>query len=446
MRYGVASAAVLTLVVLGLPRLTSAEEKKPIVAVFGIETKDVKLKPSVLASLTNYLASKLSESGVYEVVPQDKLAEALAAKKKASYKQCYKQSCQIEIGQELAASKALATQVMKVGTKCTVTANFYDLAKKTSGKAATAKGPCSEDGIQGSIDEAVDKLTSSSAAPPSPPPSPSPMPTPAPTPTPAPAPTGRGWLGMILKNAGDGVVIVAVFKGTPAQKAGMQKGDVIVRMNKEPATSSTQIAKWVGSQSLGVKIIVGLKRQGKLRQVTAVPEDSSQAASVYRQACNDGDTGACTIVGRMFARGQGIPEDHAQAAAVWRKGCEAGAMDSCSGLGVQYLKGLGVAKDIDKAVQLYRKACEGGSMSGCNNLGMLHAKGVGVAKDPNKAAQLCRKACEGGSMSGCSNLGMLHAKGVGVAKDRARAVVLYRKACDGGNREGCKRLQMLVGK
>jgi hypothetical protein len=449
MRHGVVAAAAVVMLVAGLPRLTAAEEKRQIVAVFGIEARDIKLKPSVLASLTGYLASKLSESGQYEVVPQDKLAEALAAKKKESYKNCYKQSCQIEIGQELAASKALATQVMKVGTKCTVTVNLYDLAKKTSGKASTAKGPCSEDGIQGSIDEAVNKLTISSAAPASPSSSPSPMPTPAPTPTPAPAPTptpaGKGWLGVKFKNDG-GVVVVTVFKGTPAQKAGLQKGDVIMHMNKEPATSREQIGKWIGSQRPGVKIIVGVKRQGKLRQVTAVLEDSNWAASVYRQACNDGDTDACTIVGRMLARGQGIPEDHAQAAAVWRKGCEAGAMDSCSGLGVQYLRGLGVAKDVGKAVELYRKACEGGSMTGCNNLGMLHVKGLGVAKDPNKAAQLWRKACEGGSMSGCSNLGMLHAKGLGVAKDRARAVVLYRKACDGGNREGCKRLRMLVGK
>ena len=445
MRQEIVAAAVLVVLIAGLYRLASAEEKKPIVAVFGIEARDINLKPSVLASLTNYLASKLSESGQYEVVPQDKLAEALAAKKKESYKQCYKQSCQIEIGQELAASKALATQVMKVGTKCTVTANFYDLAKKTSGKASTAKGPCSEDGIQSSIDEVVAKLTGASTLPPAPPPSPVSAPSPPP-PAPAPTPAGKGWLGVMFKNAGDGVLVLAVFKGTPGQRAGLQKGDIVVRMNNEAVTSIAQVVKGIGEQRPGVKIILELRRQGKLRQVTAVLEDSSRAASVYAQACNDGDTGACTAAGNMFARGQGVPQNPAQAAAVWRKGCEAGAMESCSGLGVLYSRGSGVARDLGKAVQLYRKACDGGSLIGCSNLGMMYARGHGVAKDPNMAVQLCRKACDQNDAAGCKNLGLLYEHGKGVARDRARAVVLYRKACDGGIGEGCERLRALLGK
>ena len=160
-------------------------------AVFGIEAKDVKLKPSVLASLTTYLASQLSESGAFEVVPPDKLKEALVGKKKESYKQCYKQTCQIEIGQELAADKALSTQVMKVGTKCIVTCNLYDLKKSTSGRAATAEGKCTEDGINASLKQAVAKLTAKSTPPPAPPPS-APTPAPSPAPAPEPAPAGRG--------------------------------------------------------------------------------------------------------------------------------------------------------------------------------------------------------------------------------------------------------------
>jgi hypothetical protein len=152
-----ASTAALCLLA-ALPRPAPAATPKSIVAVFSIETRGVKLKPGVLVSLTTYLGSKLSESGEFEVVPQDKLKEALAAKKKDSYKQCYNQSCQIEIGQELAANRALSTQVMKVGTKCMVTCNLYDLKKATSGKAATAKGPCSEDGITASLDAVVEKL------------------------------------------------------------------------------------------------------------------------------------------------------------------------------------------------------------------------------------------------------------------------------------------------
>jgi hypothetical protein len=187
MRHGLAAAAALTALLAGLPG-ASAEERKPVVAVFGIEVRDLRLKPTVLVSLTAYLASKLSESGEFEVVPQDKLKQALVGKKKESYKHCYQQSCQIEIGQEVAASKALSTQVMKVGTKCMVACNLYDLRKATSGKAATARGLCSEDGITASMDTVVAKLVAREASPPPPAPKPAPEPKPAPAPEPRPAP------------------------------------------------------------------------------------------------------------------------------------------------------------------------------------------------------------------------------------------------------------------
>ena len=195
MRHRVVAAAGVMVLAAGLARLSGAE-KKPIVAVFKIESKGTALKPLVLERLTIYLASKLSESGVYEVVPQDKLKQALTAKKKESYKQCYPQSCQIEIGQELAADKALATQVMKVGTKCVVTTNIYDLKRATSGKAATAEGKCTEDGVAVLIRQAAEKLTGSSVVP-------------APSPTPAPRTSWRA-----ITNAKDGSVMVLVPGGS----------------------------------------------------------------------------------------------------------------------------------------------------------------------------------------------------------------------------------------
>ena len=159
MRHGVAPAVALVVLLASGPRNSTAEDKKPIVAVFEVEARNVALAQDALTILTSYIASKLSESGEYEVVPQDKLKEALTAKKKDSFKQCYEQSCQIEIGQELAANKVVATQVMKVGSTCMVTCNVYDLKKATSGKAGTVKGTCDEDGISAAIDEVLQKLS-----------------------------------------------------------------------------------------------------------------------------------------------------------------------------------------------------------------------------------------------------------------------------------------------
>jgi formylglycine-generating enzyme required for sulfatase activity len=209
MRHGVVAALIF---VAGASEVSRADDKKPIVAVFKIENKGTALKAGVLERLTIYLASKLSESGEYEVVPQDKLKEALTAKKKESYKGCYDQSCQIDVGKELAADKALSTQVMKVGTKCMVTCNLYDLKKSTSGRAATAEGKCTEDGINTSLKQAAAKLTAKSTPPP-PLPAPSPTPSPAPAPSPAPTPS-PARAGNAITNAKDGSVMVLVPAGS----------------------------------------------------------------------------------------------------------------------------------------------------------------------------------------------------------------------------------------
>jgi hypothetical protein len=157
--------AVLVGLATGLCRDSTAEKKKPIVAVFEVEAKNVTLSQDTLTSLTSYIASKLTESGVYEVVPQDRVKQALSAKKKDSYEECYDQSCQIEIGQAVAATEALSTLVMKFGSKCMVTCTLFDLKRETASKAATTKGGCDEDGISASIDDVMGKLGKSTRHP-----------------------------------------------------------------------------------------------------------------------------------------------------------------------------------------------------------------------------------------------------------------------------------------
>ncbi len=210
-----------TVLALALLVPAAAAAKKPIVAVFGIENQGTGLSPEIVDRLTIYLASKLTESGAYEVVPQDKLKEALATKKKESYKQCYAQSCQIEVGQELAANRALSTQLLKVGRSCVVTLNLYDLRTSTAARAATGRGGCDEDSIMASIDGAFAKLAAGAT-----PPAPTPAPakpiaaaTPPPPASPPPAPAAvdappstpvykRWWFWTLI-----GVAVVGVTAG-----------------------------------------------------------------------------------------------------------------------------------------------------------------------------------------------------------------------------------------
>lgn len=107
----------------------------PIVAVFDMEDKGSGLAPEVLGKLGDYLSVLLTQGG-YQVMARSEIRDRLKEQKKETYKSCYDQSCQIEMGRELAAEKTLATWVLKVGETCQVTATLYDLKKGTTELAA----------------------------------------------------------------------------------------------------------------------------------------------------------------------------------------------------------------------------------------------------------------------------------------------------------------------
>ncbi|MBW2704566.1 MAG: SUMF1/EgtB/PvdO family nonheme iron enzyme [Deltaproteobacteria bacterium] len=127
-------------------------------AVFGVELEGVKLSKQFQNSLANYLATRLTESGKYQVIPRDQLKKRLLGQKKKSFKECYDQSCQIEIGKELAAEKTLSARIAKLGKRCTVSLTLYDLKKSTTEAAASQHGKCGEDNVIDSIDKALNKL------------------------------------------------------------------------------------------------------------------------------------------------------------------------------------------------------------------------------------------------------------------------------------------------
>ncbi len=142
--------------------LAQAGDQRPIVVVFNIEAKRVKLGRILRDALTDHLSNQLAQKGYYQIVPRSVLKKQLVRQKRKSYKECYDESCQIEIGKELAAEKTIAAQVLKLGRKCTVNLTLYDLKKAATETAASARGGCGEDGLVESIEKAVDELTGAS--------------------------------------------------------------------------------------------------------------------------------------------------------------------------------------------------------------------------------------------------------------------------------------------
>jgi hypothetical protein len=131
---------------------------RPIVAVFDIENRGSPLQPAALERLSDLLATELVATEAFQVVPRDDVRQRIQQEQLESYRSCYHESCQIELGRELAAEAVLGSQLVRVGQKCHVNLRLYDLRLATNAKAASVAGGCAEEDVLASLKIAIDRM------------------------------------------------------------------------------------------------------------------------------------------------------------------------------------------------------------------------------------------------------------------------------------------------
>lgn len=110
----------------------------------------------------------------------------------------------------------------------------------------------------------------------------------------------RGWLGVMIqpvdadlaKSFGldrpRGALIAQVQPGSPADKAGLKAGDVILAFDGRPIDDTAQLPARVGATEIGKRAEVQVLREGKERTLTvtieALPDESAQAAEPAAEA------------------------------------------------------------------------------------------------------------------------------------------------------------------
>jgi hypothetical protein len=129
-----------------------------ILAVFDIQDASHGFSEQGMDQLTEYLAASLAKGGAFRVVPRDQLRTRIVQEKTESYKQCFDQSCQIDLGKAVAAQKSLATKILRVGDNCAITATMFDLKTETTEKAASVRTTCSENSLMDGMDKIADQL------------------------------------------------------------------------------------------------------------------------------------------------------------------------------------------------------------------------------------------------------------------------------------------------
>jgi len=116
----------------------------------------------------------------------------------------------------------------------------------------------------------------------------------------------------------------------------------------------------------------------------------AQAASMYGRACNR-FAKACTNLGFMYAKGQGVKMSHSLAVEYYKRGCDNENALGCTNLGLEYLVHDPPRND-NHAVQLFEQGCRNGDSGGCRDLGYMYKHGFGVLKNETRASELYQQA------------------------------------------------------
>jgi serine protease Do len=90
----------------------------------------------------------------------------------------------------------------------------------------------------------------------------------------------RGWVGItrvkdvdddMLRQLGlkdvEGVVVLEMLRGSPADRAGLEPGDVVVTVDGRPVGTATQLRNDLAAAHVGTEIRLGVLREGRPREI-----------------------------------------------------------------------------------------------------------------------------------------------------------------------------------
>lgn len=111
----------------------------------------------------------------------------------------------------------------------------------------------------------------------------------------------HGWLGVgtqsLNRDLADslnspnlsGALVAQVTPAGPAAKAGIEPGDIIVRYNNRPVSTSTDLPPLVGETPIGAEVPLEIRRQGKNKIVKVTIQDLAQATSAVAEVSRPAD-------------------------------------------------------------------------------------------------------------------------------------------------------------
>ena len=102
--------------------------------------------------------------------------------------------------------------------------------------------------------------------------------------------------------------------------------------------------------------------------------EPARAAAACRRLADQGDAHAQSILGVLYAYGEGVPQDYAEAAKWYRKATDQGHAKAQYHLGLMYAKGRSVPLDYVQALMWFNLAAAQGEPLAAKNRDKVAAK------------------------------------------------------------------------
>jgi serine protease Do len=96
----------------------------------------------------------------------------------------------------------------------------------------------------------------------------------------------RGWLGVAMQDvtpelarsfglaSEEGALISDIYRGGPAHRAGVRRGDVVVAFNGRPVKNSRELARWAAEVPIGTSVKIDVVREGGRRSFDVVVQEA----------------------------------------------------------------------------------------------------------------------------------------------------------------------------
>ena len=73
----------------------------------------------------------------------------------------------------------------------------------------------------------------------------------------------RGWIGIKIKTTSDGIVVTSVTDASPAQKAGIEAGDIISKLNNQPVANPKLFSRQIAESKPNSEIVIEIYRNNQ---------------------------------------------------------------------------------------------------------------------------------------------------------------------------------------